>query len=96
MLNGSVEATIAIVFGVVALGPIIAERLRIPGLIGLIAGGVIFGPFVIGWLDADGLVEAVIRAGAGTARPKLHNGNFELRKAAASLVKAENQSTRHP
>ncbi|MEM9748015.1 MAG: cation:proton antiporter, partial [Actinomycetota bacterium] len=56
MLNGSVEATIAIVFGVVALGPIIAERLRIPGLVGLIAGGVIFGPFVIGWLDADGLV----------------------------------------
>ena len=56
MLNGSVEATIAIVFGVVALGPIIAERLRIPGLVGLIAGGVIFGPFVVGWLDADGLV----------------------------------------
>lgn len=56
MLSGSVEATIAIVFGIVALGPIIAERLRIPGLVGLIAGGVIFGPFVIGWLDADGLV----------------------------------------
>ncbi len=56
MLNGSVEATVAIVFGIVALGPIIAERLRIPGLVGLIAGGVVFGPFVIGWLDADGLV----------------------------------------
>lgn len=56
MLNGSVELTITIVFAVVALGPIIAERLRIPGLVGLIAGGTIFGPFVFGWLDADGLV----------------------------------------
>lgn len=56
MLIGSVEATLAIVFGVVALGPIIAERLHIPGLVGLIAGGVIFGPFVLDWLDASGLV----------------------------------------
>lgn len=56
MLIGSVEATVALVFAIVALGPIIAERLRIPSLIGLIAGGVIFGPFVIGWLIEDSLV----------------------------------------
>lgn len=56
MLKGSVEVTITILFAVVALGPIIAERLRIPGLVGLIAGGTLFGPFVIDWLEADGLV----------------------------------------
>ncbi len=56
MLVGSVEATIAVLFAVVVLGPILAERLRIPGIVGLIAGGMIFGPFVIGWLESGGLV----------------------------------------
>jgi Kef-type K+ transport system membrane component KefB len=56
MLIGSVEATIAVLFAVVVLGPIVAERLRIPGIVGLIAGGMIFGPFVIGWLESGGLV----------------------------------------
>lgn len=57
MLTGTVEATIAILFTVVALGPIIAERFKIPGLVGLIAGGVVFGPYVIGWIDSGGLVD---------------------------------------
>jgi Kef-type K+ transport system membrane component KefB len=56
VLIGSVEATIAVLFAVVVLGPIVAERLRIPGIVGLIAGGMIFGPFVIGWLESGGLV----------------------------------------
>ncbi len=56
VLVGSVEATIAVLFAVVVLGPILAERLRIPGIVGLIAGGMIFGPFVIGWLESGGLV----------------------------------------
>ncbi len=57
MLIGSVEATIAILFAIVVLGPILAERFRIPGIVGLIAGGMIFGPFVIDWLESDGLVD---------------------------------------
>ncbi len=57
MLVGSVEATIAVLLIVVVLGPIVAERLRIPGIVGLIAGGMIFGPFVIGWLESGGLVD---------------------------------------
>lgn len=57
MLIGSVEATIAILFAVVVLGPIVAERLRIPSIVGLIAGGVVFGPSVLDWLKADGLVD---------------------------------------
>lgn len=57
MLIGSVEATIAVLFAIVVLGPILAERFRIPGIVGLIAGGMIFGPFVIGWLESDALVD---------------------------------------
>ena len=57
MLIGSVEATIAVLFAIVVLGPILAERFRIPGIVGLIAGGMIFGPFVIDWLASGGLVD---------------------------------------
>lgn len=56
MLVGSVEATLLILLLIIVFGPIIAERFRIPGLIGLIFGGMIFGPFVIGWLGPNGLV----------------------------------------
>lgn len=56
MLVGSVEATLLILLLIILLGPIIAERFRIPGLVGLILGGMIFGPFVIGWLGSAGLV----------------------------------------
>jgi Kef-type K+ transport system membrane component KefB len=55
-LVGSVEATLLILLLVILFGPIIAERFRIPGLVGLILGGMIFGPFVIGWLGSVGLV----------------------------------------
>ena len=57
MLVGSVEATIAVLLAVVVLGPTLAERFRIPGIVGLIAGGMVFGPFVIGWLESGGLVD---------------------------------------
>lgn len=56
MLVGTVEATLLVLLVVIVFGPIIAERFRVPGLIGLIFGGVIFGPFVLGWVEAQGLV----------------------------------------
>lgn len=56
MLIGTVEATLLVLLLVIVFGPIIAERFRIPGIIGLIAGGVIVGPFVLGWLRNSGLV----------------------------------------
>ncbi|MGI9666372.1 MAG: cation:proton antiporter, partial [Acidimicrobiia bacterium] len=56
MVVGSVEATLLVLLLVIVFGPVIAERFRIPGLIGLIAGGMIFGPFMLGWLEAGGLV----------------------------------------
>ena len=55
MLIGTVEATFLILLVVVVFGPVIAERFRIPGIVGLIFGGTLFGPFVFGWLEADGL-----------------------------------------
>ncbi len=56
MLIGTVEATFLILLLVVVFGPIVAERFRVPAIIGLIFGGTLFGPFVLGWLEADGLV----------------------------------------
>ena len=52
----SVEVTLLILLVIIVAGPIIAERFRIPGLIGLIAGGMIVGPFVLGWVGARGLL----------------------------------------
>jgi Kef-type K+ transport system membrane component KefB len=39
---------------VVLLGPLILEKARIPGLIGLLLGGLIIGPNVLGVVPADG------------------------------------------
>ena len=56
MLVGTVEATLFILLVIILFGPLVAERFGIPGIIGLIFGGMLFGPFMIGWLEADGLV----------------------------------------
>ena len=48
MLIGTVEATMLVLFGIIVFGPIVSERFRVPGIVGLIAGGMLFGPFVIG------------------------------------------------
>lgn len=56
MLVGSLEATLLILLLVIVFAPIITERFRVPGIIGLIAGGMVFGPFVLGWLRSGGLV----------------------------------------
>jgi Kef-type K+ transport system membrane component KefB len=57
VLIGSIEATIAVLFAVVVLAPIVAERFQIPSIVGLIAGGMVFGPSMVGWLEAGGLVD---------------------------------------
>jgi len=56
VLVGSVEATLFLLLVIIVAGPIVAERFRVPGLIGLIAGGMLVGPFVLGWVGASGLV----------------------------------------
>jgi Kef-type K+ transport system membrane component KefB len=55
----SVETAVLLLATVIVAAPLVAERLRVPGLVGLIAGGVIVGPHVIGWVAIDGLIAAI-------------------------------------
>ena len=57
ILVGTVEATLLVLLVTVLFGPIVAERFRVPGIVGLIFGGTLFGPFVLDWISADGLVD---------------------------------------
>jgi len=57
MFVGTVEFTLLVLLGVILAGPLIAERFRIPGLLGLIFFGMLFGPHVLDWLGRVGLVE---------------------------------------
>jgi Kef-type K+ transport system membrane component KefB len=41
----------AIIFGLIVLLPNLAERYSLPGLVGLILGGILLGPEILGWLD---------------------------------------------
>ncbi len=43
----------------VLAGPIIAERVKVPGMVGLIFLGMLFGPFVFGWVEPTGLIGIV-------------------------------------
>ena len=56
MLVGTVEVTLLVLLSVILAGPLIAERFRIPGMLGLIFFGMLFGPFMLGWLGRLGLV----------------------------------------
>ena len=44
---------VAITMGILLVGPLLFERLRIPGLVGLIALGAVAGPSVLGLLERD-------------------------------------------
>lgn len=56
MFLGTVEVTLLVLLFAILAGPIVAERFRIPGLLGLIFLGMLFGPYVLGWLGRIGLV----------------------------------------
>ncbi|MGI9616665.1 MAG: cation:proton antiporter [Acidimicrobiales bacterium] len=62
MIVASLRAEPAFAFMVVALiiifGPLVAERLRVPGLIGLLVGGALIGPNMLGVLDDFSGLEA--------------------------------------
>lgn len=52
----SVELALLVLTVLVLVGPLLAERIRIPGLIGLILLGTVFGPYVLNALRPAGLV----------------------------------------
>ncbi len=55
----SVEWTFFIAAAVLLAGPVVAERLRLPGLVGIVLGGMLVGPFVLDWIHREGVVEAL-------------------------------------
>lgn len=59
----SVEAGVLLLAACVLLGPMVAERLRLPGLVGLIGAGAVLGPHVLGWLRPGGFVATLGAAG---------------------------------
>lgn len=58
-MAATVESGLLILALAILLGPALVERLRIPGMVGLIAAGMVLGPFVLGWLQRGGLVATV-------------------------------------
>lgn len=62
-LKYSVELGLLLLGGTILLGPVVAKKLRIPALIGLIAMGTIFGPYVLHWLRPGGFVATIGAAG---------------------------------
>jgi Kef-type K+ transport system membrane component KefB len=52
-------AVFAVLFLLVLLGPLAAERLRLPGIIGLVVAGMLVGPNVTGILDQNTFIQTL-------------------------------------
>jgi Kef-type K+ transport system membrane component KefB len=59
----SVEMTLLLLLVAILIGPMLAERVRVPGMLGLIFLGMVFGPFVLGWVRRGGLVSDLGQVG---------------------------------
>ena len=55
----SAEWTFFVSAAVILLGPLLVERIGLPGLVGMILGGLLVGPFVLGWVEREGVVESL-------------------------------------
>lgn len=55
----SAEWTFFVCFAVILVGPLLFERLGFPGIIGVIIGGLLVGPGVLGWIEREGAVESL-------------------------------------
>ncbi|HET6624075.1 MAG TPA: cation:proton antiporter [Gaiellaceae bacterium] len=55
----SAEWTFFVAAVVLLLGPLLAERARLPGLVGIVLGGALVGPFVLDWVEREGIVESL-------------------------------------
>lgn len=49
--------TFLIIVAVILIAPMLSKLLRLPGIIGLILGGVLVGPYVLGFLEREGALE---------------------------------------
>ena len=55
----SAEWTFFVAAVVLLAGPVVAERFRLPGLVGIVLGGMLVGPFVLDWIHREGVVESL-------------------------------------
>ncbi len=55
----SAEWTFFVAAVVLLVGPVVAERLGLPGLVGIVLGGTLVGPFVLDWIAREGIVESL-------------------------------------
>jgi Kef-type K+ transport system membrane component KefB len=53
------EWTFFVAAAVILLGPLLVERIGLPGIVGVILGGLLVGPYVLGWVERDGIVESL-------------------------------------
>ena len=45
------------IMGVILIAPLLSTRLRLPGIVGLVVGGILIGPFGFNLLETEGIVE---------------------------------------
>ena len=57
------EWTFFICAAVILLGPFLAGRIRLPGMVGIVLGGMLIGPNVLDWVPREGIVEGVGQLG---------------------------------
>ena len=55
----SAEWTFFVAAVVILVGPLLFERLGFPGIVGVILGGLLVGPHVLGWIEREGVVESL-------------------------------------
>ena len=55
----SAEWTFFVAAMVLLVGPVLAERVRLPGLVGIVIGGTLVGPFVLDLVEQEGIVESL-------------------------------------
>lgn len=55
----SSEWTFFVAAFVLLVGPVVAQRLRLPGIVGIVLGGTLVGPYVLDWVAREGVVEAL-------------------------------------
>lgn len=48
---------------VILVGPLVAQRVRLPGMVGIILAGVAIGPNVLDWVPREGTVESIGQLG---------------------------------
>jgi Kef-type K+ transport system membrane component KefB len=55
----SAEWTFFVAAVVILVGPLLVERIGLPGIVGVILGGLLVGPYVLGWVPREGVVESL-------------------------------------